>query len=249
MNILIIEDEPLAARRLTKLLKELLPNANVVAQLDSISESILFLESSTDLDLILLDIHLADGASFEIFNHVKVKTPVIFTTAYDQYAIKAFEVNAIDYLLKPIKRKELSRAIDKFIQLSSNQSFDYQHLAQLIQKKPQERRFLIRMGQQIKLIQTSDIAYCYTEERITFIMTNAGRRYPVDHSLEKLGELLPDDRFFRINRQFIIGLHAVKEMYAYSKARVKLILIPNCDIQTIVSTERSPVFRRWLNTD
>jgi two-component system LytT family response regulator len=246
MKLLIIEDEPAAARRLGKLIEELLPQAQLLPVLESIEESIVFLEQQPDIDIILLDIHLADGASFEIFRHVKVKTPIIFTTAYDQYAIEAFKVNAVDYLLKPIKKDALAAALKKFQDLNEGSKIDYQKLAQ--QLEPQQSvRFLIRLGQQIKLLELKDVAYAYTEERITFLMTNQGRRYPIDYSLEKLEELLPDRSYFRINRQFIIGFHAIQEMIAYSKGRVKLILNPPSEQDTIVSTERSPVFKKWLN--
>ncbi|RMF03959.1 MAG: DNA-binding response regulator [Bacteroidetes bacterium] len=247
MHILIIEDEPAAARRLRKLVEELQPQAQLLPIQESIEGSIALLEQKPKLDLILLDIHLADGASFEIFRHVQVETPVIFTTAYDQYAIDAFQVNAVDYLLKPIKREALAQA---FTKLGTRQqqatSINYEQLARQLQPE-QEQRFLIRLGQQIKLLEVKDIAYAYTEQRITFFMTKAGRRYPIDYSLEKLEELLPERRFFRINRQFIVALDAIEEMLTYSKGRVKLILRPSCDQDTIVSTERSPVFKKWLN--
>ena len=246
MKVLIIEDEPAAARRLSKLVLEILPDAQLLPVLESIAESIAFFDQHPPPDLLLLDIHLADGASFEIFQHVTVKTPVIFTTAYDQYAIEAFQVNAIDYLLKPIKREALAKAIAKFQDQQATQAIDYQKLAQQLEIRS-EARFLIRMGQQIKLLDIKDIAYAYTEDRITFFMTNSGRRYPVDYSLEKLEELLPEDRFFRINRQFIVGLAAIEEMITYSKGRVKLILQPTAEQDTIVSTERSPIFKKWLN--
>jgi two-component system response regulator LytT len=246
MKVLIIEDEPAAARRLKKLVVEILPDVELLPVLESIAESVAFFDQQAPPDLLLLDIHLADGASFEIFQHVTVKTPVIFTTAYDQYAIDAFKVNAIDYLLKPIKREALAKAIDKFKDQQVVPAIDYQKLAQQLEVRS-DTRFLIRMGQQIKLLDVKDIAYAYTEDRITFFMTNSGRRYPVDYSLEKLEELLAEDRFFRINRQFIVGLHAIDEMITYSKGRVKLILKPLTEQDTIVSTERSPVFKKWLN--
>jgi two-component system LytT family response regulator len=248
MKLLIIEDEPAAARRLRKLVEEILPEVTFLPILDSITESIAVLNSlaANDLDLILLDIHLADGGSFEIFQHVEVKTPIIFTTAYDQYALDAFKVNTVDYLLKPIKREALSLALNKWQERQASSSVDLKLLAD--QLHPQrETRFLIRLGQQIKLLESQQVAYAYTEDRITFFMTKEGRRYPVDYSLEKLQELLPSDRFFRINRQFIVCLDAIDEMLTYSKGRVKLTLNPPCDKDTIVSTERSPVFKKWLN--
>lgn len=246
MKLLIIEDEPAAARRLSKLVEELVPEAELLPVLESIEQSIAFLQSQPALDLILLDIHLADGASFEIFRHVQVATPIIFTTAYDQYALEAFKVNAVDYILKPIKRDALKLALDKYRTHHRSSKVDYEQLAKQLQPN-QEARFLIRLGQQIKLITAPEIAYAYTEERITFLMTNSGRRYPVDYSLDKLEELLPPERFFRINRQFIISLEAIEEMLTYSKGRVKLVLKPPCEQDTVVSTERSPVFKKWLN--
>lgn len=246
MRILIIEDEPAAARRLGKLIEDLLPRAQLLPVLETIEDSIAFFEQEPPPDLILLDIHLADGASFEIFRHTKVKTPIIFTTAYDQYAIDAFKVNAIDYLLKPIKKEALATALERFKERHEDQQVDYQKLVQHLEPQ-QAIRFLIRLGQQIKLLELKEVAYAYTEERITFLMTNNGRRYPIDYSLEKLEELLPEQQYFRINRQFIVGLHAIQEMIAYSKGRVKLILNPPSEHGTIVSTERSPVFKKWLN--
>ncbi|MEZ4984739.1 MAG: LytTR family DNA-binding domain-containing protein [Saprospiraceae bacterium] len=248
MRILIIEDEPAAARRIQKMTEELLPAAEIVGQLESIAESIAWLSNNNAPDLILLDIHLADGASFEIFQHCEVNTPIIFTTAYDQYALQAFKVNAVDYLLKPIKKEELQAALTKY-QQHRMPTVDYKSLARAMQVESQEKRFLIRLGQQIKLVATHELAYAYTESKITFIVTKEGRRYPLDHSLEKLEEMLPSAIFFRINRQFIIGIHAIQEMHAYSKSRVKLILSPTVGFDTIVSTERSPFFKKWLESN
>ncbi|MCB0635549.1 MAG: response regulator transcription factor, partial [Lewinella sp.] len=176
----------------------------------------------------------------------------IFTTAYDQYAIQAFQVNAVDYLLKPIKREDLRRAIGKyqarFTAPAGSAAVDYQELARAILQENQKRRFLIRLGQQIRLVGLDEVAYAYTESKITFLVTRTGKRYPVDYSLDKLDEMMPDDAFFRINRQFIIGIHAIDEMLAYSKSRVKLTLNPPCELETVVSTERSPIFKQWLGT-
>ncbi len=249
MKILIIEDEPAAARRLHNMVKELLPEAEVVAELESIADSIAWLTRTPHPDLILLDIHLADGASFEIFEHCQVNVPVVFTTAYDEYALQAFKVNALDYLLKPIKREALKAALDKYQRLqTAAQTFDYQPFLKNIQSGQREKRFLIKLGQQIKLVEMRDVAYAYTQSKITFITTREGRRYPVDHTLDKLEELLPAEVFFRINRQFIVGMHAITEMHAYSKSRLKLVVHPATDVETVVSTERSPLFKVWLET-
>lgn len=246
MNVLIIEDEEAAARRLQKLLQELEPDAAVVTVLDSIESTLEWMETNELPELIFMDIHLADGSSFELFNFVKIEKPVIFTTAYDQYALQAFKVNSIDYLLKPIKPAELEQAIAKYKQLRSNAVFNYQELAKAMQQENQSKRLLIKMGQTIRIVDLNDAAYFYTESKITFVVTKEGKRYPLDFSLEKVEEIIDNQTFFRINRQFIVNVNAIKEMYAYSKSRVKLDLHPPCDLDTIVSTERSPLFKRWL---
>lgn len=246
MKVLIIEDEEAAARRLHKLLQELDPGIEVVGELDSISQSVRWLSKNPLPDLLLLDIHLADGASFEIFQQIKIDCPVVFITAYDQYAIEAFQHNAVDYLLKPIKRPDLERAIAKYRRWNQAPAVDYQKLAQVLQREPSQRRFLIRVGQNIRLIDLREVAYFYSEEKITFLMTQDGKRYPIDYSLDRLEELVDPARFFRINRQFIISIDAIREMHAYSKSRVKIELSPDIESDTIVSTERSPHFKKWL---
>lgn len=247
MNVLIIEDEAAAARRLEKMVLALVPQTQVLGKLDSIEASLNWLEQHELPDLIFMDIHLADGSSFEIFNHVEINCPVIFTTAYDQYAIQAFRVNAVDYLLKPIKREELRAALDKFeAQLRQQAAFSYQRLAESIKEDTYNRRFLIRIGQTIKVVGVNEAAYFYTEDKITFVVAKDGKRYPLDYSLEKLEDILDPRRFFRVNRQVIIALEAIREMYAYSKARVKVALDPPAEIEVIVSTERSPHFKKWL---
>ncbi len=246
MKVLIIEDEAAAARRLQKLIQDIDPTIEVIAQLDSIEATMEWLGTNELPELIFMDIHLADGSSFEIFHYVKFDKPVIFTTAYDQYAIQAFKVNAIDYLLKPIKQAELEQAILKFKQWKSNAVFDYQQLAKAMQQENQPRRLLIKLGQTIRVVNMNEAAYFYTENKITFVVTKESKRYPLDFSLEKVEELVDEKSFFRINRQFIVNIQSIKEMYAYSKSRVKLELVPPCDLDTVVSTERSPVFKRWL---
>ena len=246
MKILIIEDESAAVRRLRKMLVEIMPEVDIVEDLDSIKTSIAWLESNPLPDLIFMDIQLADGESFEIFNHVEVTIPVIFITAFDQYAIEAFKVNAIAYLLKPLKQQELAAAIEKHQKQQERTQFNYQSLAGKLRKEQYDRRFLIRIGQNLKMVDIKEIAYFYTQDKITFLITFAGKRYPIDFSLEKLEEIIDPALFFRINRQFIIHLKAIGEMYTYSKSRVKIDLIPHCEITTIASTERSPHFKKWL---
>lgn len=246
MKVLIIEDEAAAARRLAKLVNEIDPEIEILEQLDSIESTILWFEKHPMPDLIFMDIHLADGSSFELFNHVEITSPVIFTTAYDQYALQAFKVNTIDYLLKPLKKAELEQALSKYRKQRNPEKLDYNALANAMQRDEYNKRFLIRFGQTIKVIEFRDAAFFYTEDKITFLVTREGKRYPVEQSLERLDEMADPRTFFRINRQFIVNIESIREMYAYSKSRVKLILDPPCDKETVVSTERSPGFKRWL---
>lgn len=247
MKVLIIEDEEAAARRLKKLILEIDSEIEVVGQLDSIEGTLQWLDQNELPALIFLDVHLADGSSFEIFNYKKIDQPIIFTTAYDDYALQAFKLNAIDYLLKPIKRQELEEAIRKYQKWQVQGQVNYNLLAKMLQKNQRQRRFLIRVAQNYRIVEIEDVAYFYTENKITFLMTKAGKRYPIDFSLEKLEEELDKNTFFRINRQFIISIAAIKNMYAYSKSRVKIDLNPDCDLESVVSTERSPYFKKWLS--
>jgi two-component system LytT family response regulator len=249
MKVLIIEDEITAARRLKNLVYKINPDIEIVDQLDSIEGVLNWMENNEMPDLIFMDIHLADGSSFEIFNHVQIEKPVIFTTAYDVYAIQAFQVNAVDYILKPIKEEQLKAALEKYYKYHKETNIDYQKVVQSLQQHSDEKRFLIRLGHSIRLVDIKDVAYFYTKDKITFLVTNSGKRYPVDYSLEKLDEIANPKKFYRINRQFIINIDAIKEMIAYSKSRVKVELNPACDLEMIVSTERSPLFKKWLIGD
>lgn len=247
IKVWIIEDEPAAARRLNKQLLEMDLQIQVLAQLDSIASVLHYMEDHLLPDLIFMDIHLADGPCFEIFKHADIRKPVIFTTAYDQYAIEAFKVNAIDYLLKPIKPDFLRRAVDKYQLYNVADPIDYQSLARAMQREQQSHRFLVRIGQRLRLVDVQDAAYFFTENKVTFVVTWDGTRLPLDVTMEKLEEILDGQLFFRINRQYIVHFRAIKEMYAYSKSRVKLDLNPSItDDDIIVSTERSPHFKRWL---
>lgn len=246
MKVLLIEDENAAARRLEKLLNEVAPGTTILQQLDSVEAAVLWLRNNPRPDLIFLDIHLADGPSFEIFEHVQVKCPVIFTTAYDEYALQAFKVNAVDYLLKPIKSAELEAALNKYKEVHKKEP-DYTELIENLRRPEGLQRMLIRFGQSLKLVELTDAAYFYTKDKITFLITrNSNKRYPVDYPLDKLETILDKRSFFRINRQFIVNVSAIREMHPYSKSRVKIDLEPGTDMETIVSTERSAEFKKWL---
>ncbi|MBK7886358.1 MAG: response regulator transcription factor [Bacteroidetes bacterium] len=248
MKILIIEDEKPAADRLIKMIHELVPTAEILATLVSIKSSVEWLMKNEAPDVVMMDIHLADGQSFEIFTLVKVSAPVIFTTAYDEHALDAFKVNSIDYLLKPIKLEELKRAIDK---LKNLKNYNAQQVEKMIsqfgaRQKEFQKRMVIRFGDTIKMVDIPDVAYFYTEDKINYLCTSGNLRYPIDHNLDELEHLLDPAIFFRINRQFIINIHAIDKMLAWSKSRVKVLLKPSTTEDTIVSTERSPYFKDWL---
>jgi DNA-binding LytR/AlgR family response regulator len=249
MKILIIEDEPASAQRLKKMAMEIDPEITVLDMLDSITSSVEWFKTHAEPELLLSDIHLADGLSFEIFKEINISCPVIFTTAYDQYAIQAFKVNSIDYLLKPIKKAELAEAIRKFRKLQpAAPGFDLSRLAAMLGKEEKDylKRIMLRLGQQIKVVEVKDIAYFYIDEKIVFAATFSKDRYPMDLSLDQLDKQLDPERFFRINRAFIISLESIETMITYSKARIKIKLKPPCELESITSTERSAEFREWL---
>lgn len=250
MKAIIIEDEQPTALRLQKMIGDLDPDIQVVKILDSIESSISWLGSNPHPDLIFQDIHLADGSGFEIYRSIKVEVPVIFTTAYDQYAIEAFKVNSIDYLLKPVTRPQLKSSLEKFRQVTASRvkpQTDYEGLANLLSPAQYQKRFMVRYGQKIKVVNTSDIAYFYTVQNNNFFRTFDKSEYPSDFSLDKLEGMLDPEFFYRINRQIIININSIREMYTYSKSRVKIELDPPCDFETIASTERSGNFKKWLS--
>ena len=252
INILIIEDEEPAANRLKKMVTELEPDANVLDNIVSVNSAIAWFKQNPSPDLIFSDIQLSDGLSFDIFKNVAVQCPVIFITAYDQYAIDAFKVNSIDYLLKPIKKDDLQVAINKFKKLNKNESsLDINKILEVFNqpKAGYKTRFIVRYGEHIKTIKIEDAAYFYTEDKINFLITNEGRRYTIDYNLDALESTLDPKTFFRINRQFIISINAISEMFSYSKSRVLVKLNPPSKHETIVSTERSGDFKLWLGDE
>lgn len=246
MKVLIIEDELAATKRLHKLLMEIDRQIEVVGQLESIEDSVNWLMHPLPVDLIFMDIHLADGSCFDIFSYIKVDKPIIFTTAYDQYAIQAFRVNAIDYLLKPIKKAALEQALNKLKELKSKENEDYQRLLTALQHDQAPKRFLVRVGRNVRLVNMKEVAYFFSKNKITYLVDGAGRKHPVDQPLEQLEEILDSKLFFRVNRQFIINVNAIKEMHSVSKSRLKIDLDPHPPEDVIVSVERSPRFKKWL---
>ena len=253
MQVWILEDEAPAYRRLIAMAQEMQPTWTFSPQLPSIEAATAYLGTTNKPDLILSDIELADGSSFDFFRAHPVLAPVIFTTAYNQYAIDAFKVNGIDYLLKPIKQQELQYALDRFIQLRQPmQNVWWDKLtailqpASLVGSTSYKTRFVVKYGDYIRTIPVDEVAYFYTEDRATFLQTKEGRRFAVDANLETLEGQLNPQYFFRINRQFIICIDAIAEMTSYSKSRVMIQLNPPSRHETIVSVERSADFKTWL---
>ena len=250
MNVLIIEDESLAADKLERMLKEVDPTVNILAKLGSIKDSVKWLFRNT-ADLIFLDIQLSDGISFSIFEQVTISTPVIFTTAFDQYAVKAFQLNSISYLLKPVRKTDLADSIKKYKNLKSAFSIDFDMLLANMQGRNPDykKRFLIQVGEKIKKIEVSEIAYFYVLEKGVYMRTFQGNSYSVEYTLDKLETILNPSSFFRINRKYLVNMDSIANMAVYSRGRVKLDLKPNADdeLETVVSIDRSADFKKWLN--
>lgn len=249
MKIVLIEDEKPAVARLRKLLNSYFPTADYVDNLDSIESALAYFTSNPEPDLIFCDIQLADGTSFEIFKQVKLSTPIVFTTAYDQYAIKAFEVNAIDYLLKPIDSKELEKSVQKFHSRSLRPHIDSELLKAILRSnsKAYKSRFLVKFGDKIQSIPTDEVAFFYSEQRVAFLQTIAGKQYVVDGNLEKTEEQVDPDLFFRLNRKYLVADTAIDEIYSYSNSRLK-VKLKNCtDSDILVSREKVSDFKQWLD--
>ena len=250
MNIIIIEDEKPAARLLERKIEKL--GYSITTLLHSVEESLLWFQNNSHPDLIFLDIQLSDGLSFEIFEQIDIKSAVIFTTAYDEYALRAFKLNSIDYLLKPIDEEELATAISKFanqFQVNSVSNLDFEAIKRMLVNpisKEYRKRFSVKIGQQIKVIDVTDIECLYSENKGTYIHTFDNRDYLIDSSLEVVeAELNPND-FFRISRKYIIPLQSVKEIQVYSNSRLKISLPTYKEDEVIVARERVTDFKNWL---
>ncbi len=253
MNVLIIEDEYPAAERLQNMLTRVDGTIRVRAVLESVEAAIRWLRNQAAPDLILSDIQLSDGLSFEIYEQVLVQSPIIFTTSYDEYAIRAFKHKSIDYLLKPIKYEELQRAIEKY--RNFRQEFSEQNPAVRLEQlldvlshtgRSSKKRFLVKKGEQLIPIADDDTAYFYTENELVYLITHAGKKYILDYTLEQLSTLLDPVRFFRINRQFIVSLAAVQQIHTYFSSRLKLQLQPAAGPEVLVSKGQVKRFKAWL---
>jgi DNA-binding LytR/AlgR family response regulator len=253
MNILIVEDEKIAVRRLTKLLSGQIPDARIVASTDTIKGTIDWFAHHPMPDLMFVDIHLADGISFEIFSKVEITCPVIFTTAYDEYALKAFEVNSIDYLLKPIDHEKLIRALKKFEKLTGSRekslinNLALNNAIELLSGKKYKERFVVRYGQHLKSIAAGDITCFYSESKATIFISTDKIKYIVDYTMDQVVSMVDPGNFFRINRKFIISLKSIRDIITWSNSRLKLVLHDFDHPELIVAREKTLEFRKWLD--
>ncbi|MCF6222364.1 MAG: LytTR family DNA-binding domain-containing protein [Flavobacteriaceae bacterium] len=250
MKVIIIEDEKPSARRLRRMLTEI--NIEAEAMLHSVAESITWFQNNNHPDLILLDIQLSDGLSFEIFEKVEVKSAIIFTTAYDEYALKAFKLNSIDYLLKPIDDDELNNAINKFKNTKNDREdlhFDLNQIKKLLVNpldKNYKKRFTIKIGQHIRMVNTNDIECFYSENKASYLYSIENKNYLMDYSLEQLENQLDPLKFFRVNRKFYINIEAIKDIISYTNSRLQIKLNHFNEFDIIVSREKVKDFKHWL---
>ncbi len=254
MNILIIEDEVLAANKLEQMILRHDPNYRILAKIRSVEEAAQWLSTQPAPDLIFMDIHLLDGTCFDILKSVEVISPVIFTTAYDKYALEAFQLHSIDYLLKPISFTKLEQAFQKLVTIQENFGKDSQihKLEEMVSTLSSQRidyksRFLVKSGSRLFSVPTKQIQYFFSEDRITFLVTNEGKKYSTNHTLDELEDMLDPKRFFRINRQMIVNISSVKVVHRSFKGRLKVDLSPMPEDDAIVSSRRAADFQTWLD--
>jgi DNA-binding LytR/AlgR family response regulator len=251
MRVVIIEDEQLAARRLESMVLSANPQIQVVAKLESVADSVEWFRNNPHPDLIFLDIHLEDDLSFVIFEKVQVNSPIIFTTAFDEYAIRAFKLRSVDYLLKPIVQEELNNAIRKYQDMVTpmQQVVDLASIYSLITQKntSYKERFSITVGQKIKTFTVPEIAYFYSTEGISFMVLKNKSEYPVDDSLEELVQQLNPKDFFRINRKYLVKIESIANVHIYPKSHLKLELAPLPQEEVFVSIDKVTAFKKWLD--
>ena len=259
MNVLIIEDEDLAVRKLRKLVAEVDPTLSIQGVTVSIEDSVAWLQANTPPDLIFMDIELADGQSFEIFEQVDIRSRVIFTTSYDEYALQAFKVNSIDYLLKPIQREDLERSLKKLRDLTNGnetspaqvEPLNIEKLLRELQvgvgfNKDYRKRFLVKQAQKLLSVEVGDILYFYTDERFSFFKTRQNQKFLVDYTLDELDDLLDPNQFFRVNRGLIVTHNSVEQIQPYFGNRLALSLRPVYDKEALVSREKVSDFKKWM---
>lgn len=253
MRVVIVEDEKLSADRLVQLVKAAESQVEIAGVFDSVKRAVEFLSGAGEPDLLFLDIQLADGLSFEIFDKVSIKSPVIFTTAYDEYAIRAFKVNSVDYLLKPIDADELNAALEKYRQwqrpATSHPGLPAEKLEGLLSMlgKSYKERFIIKVGDHIRSVEVKNIEHFVSQEKATFLQTTDGKRFIVDFTLDQVEGLVDPRSFFRINRKYLVSLPAISDIIAWSNSRLRLVLNNCSDFEVIVAREKVNAFKEWLD--
>ncbi len=251
MRVLIIEDEVMAAERLEAMIRKAIPGVDILGILDSISSAVPWFTENEAPDLAFFDIQLADGLSFEVFEKAEVGCPVIFTTAFDEYALKAFKVNSIDYLLKPIDYDELKTAIDKYRSLNDGQpisiprSQDIDAVLKMLTRK-YKARFVVKVGERIRSVPVEEIQCFYSMDKASYLQTADNRHYVMDDSLEQVEGLVDPEKYFRVSRKFIIALEAIEDIISYSNSRLKISLKQPAEEDIIVSREKVKEFKGWL---
>jgi DNA-binding LytR/AlgR family response regulator len=250
MRVLIIEDEIPAANRLAKMIQAVSDDAEIVKKIDSVEAAVRYFTTAEPVDLVFMDIQLADGLSFDIFTQATVKAPVIFTTAFDQYTLRAFKVNSIDYLLKPVDEQELQQAIDKYRQLySSNENSFSERVLKMVQEMNVARfkeRLLIKRGQQLSYLKTELTAYCYADGKLCYAVDFNSNKYLLESNLSQLEDQLQPNKFYRINRHLLVNIDAVNKVHTWLGGRLKVDLMVSAGIDTVVSRERVNGFKEWL---
>lgn len=255
MNVVIIEDETLAADKLERLLFKYDPKIKVLDRFDSVTDSSIWLGNpSNKVDLIFLDIHLVDGLSFEIFNRVQVQTPIIFTTAYNEYALNAFKLNSIDYLLKPVTFDHLYTSLKKLENLKESLSGDakmrdFEDLTNALAtiQKNYKSRFMVKIGEKLRSFKAEDISIFYADGRDVFILLKDGKQYIIDYKMEELQDLLNPEQFYRISRSFIVNINSISDVLIHSNSRLKVILSQSFERELVVSREKVSSFKDWFN--
>lgn len=245
MRYLILEDEKLAANRLKELVSAVRPDYAWTLTIDSVEAAVATLPA-LQVDLVFMDIQLADGLSFEIFDQIPFDTPIIFTTAYDSFAIQAFKANSIDYLLKPLEPGELLSAIEKFEKNNGHARFNPAELTRLLQPAGKER-FVVKVGEHLKTVETLNIQLIYSQDKGTYLFTKEARKYLVDYTLDKVEQLLNPNQFFRISRKFIVNLSSIKDIIAFSNSRLEIHLDHFNEERLIVARDRVNDFKKWLD--
>lgn len=248
IKYLIVEDERFAYEEMKRMMEKLRPDYILANWTETVEQTVLFLKH-TSVDLILLDIRLADGSCFEIFEQVAISTPIIFTTAYDEHAIQAFKVNSVDYLLKPIEEPDLQASLHKFEQYSSIQkpALEYKKLEESLLSNYRKNRFLVQKGDGFHYVETTETAFFYSEEKVVFLHTFSNKRYIVDYTLEQIEQMLDEKVFFRVSRNCIANIRSIKKIARYFNSRLKLSFQPECPQEVLVSRVRVPDFLKWVD--